>query len=285
YLATHADGTRAAVKVLHGELALDPSAVERFQREIRTITRIDHPNIVTIYEQGRLPDGRPFFAMELLDGTNLRRLLQTEGRLSAIEAFEILEQVCAALDRAHQIGIIHRDLKPENVIILENRSVKLVDFGLAKLVVNDPASPGLTTTRQVIGTLVAMAPEQLRCEPIDARTDIYALGALLYNMLTGVPPFRGSPDEVAQMHLETPPRPPSALVILPPAVDAVVLRCLEKAPAARFQSVIAFITAFRAAVFGQQAPTRARGGVGVLVRATASDESDDALADAAEALD
>src|SRR5262249_48349186 len=97
YLATHADGTRAAVKVLHGELALDPSAVERFQREIRTITRIDHPNIVTIYEQGRLPDGRPFFAMELLDGTNLRRLLQTEGRLSAIEAFEILEQVCAAL--------------------------------------------------------------------------------------------------------------------------------------------------------------------------------------------
>jgi serine/threonine-protein kinase len=286
YHATHdGDGKPVAVKVLHRYLATEPLAVERFLREVHTVNLIKHPNIIAIAELGRMPDERPFFAMELLEGLNLRRLLQIEGRMAPVEAYEIVEQVCAALEAAHAVGVVHRDLKAENVIVDSARCVKLVDFGIAKLLAPDANAPGLTTTRQVLGTLIAMAPEQLRCEAIDARTDIYALGVLVYNMLTGVPPFRGSAEDVARMHLESPPRPPSALVLLPPAIDAVVLRCLEKDAGARYPTVPAFLVAFRAAVFGEEAPTRARTGVGVLVRATPSDESDDALADAALALD
>jgi serine/threonine-protein kinase len=287
YLATReGDERRAALKVLNAELATDPLSVERFLREVRTVDRLKHPHIVEIYETGRLPDERPWFAMELLEGQNLRRALQVEGRLSPVETYEILEQVCAALEAAHALGVVHRDLKAENVIIDLHRCVKLVDFGVAKLLEPDENSPGLTTTRQVIGTLSAMAPEQIRSERVDQRTDIYALGALAFNLLTGVHLFRGSPETIARMHLETPPRPPSTLVPLSPLIDTAILRCLEKDPAARFQSVGAFLAALRQAVFGEDVPTRGRVGLGVLVRASASDPGDeDLLAEAVVALD
>jgi serine/threonine-protein kinase len=150
----------------------------------------------------------------------------------------------------------------------------------------DPTSPGLTTTHQWLGTLSTMAPEQIRCLDIDARTDIYGLGMLLYVLLTGVYPFRGPAEELARQHLETPPRPPSALVSCSPAVDAAVLRCLEKEPRARFPSVEAVLAAFRDAVFGDESPRQARMAVGLLVHtAAADDEDDEALAEATLALD
>jgi serine/threonine-protein kinase len=286
YMAEHREDKRlAAVKVLHRFLAADAHSVERFMREVRAVDRIQHPAIVDVYEVGRLPDERPFFVMELLAGINLRRLLQREGRLSPIEAYEILEQVCGALEAAHAAGIVHRDVKPENVIVGSDRNIKLVDFGVAKLTETDPSAPGLTTTQQVLGTLVAMAPEQIRCQKIDQRTDIYGLGTLLYNMLTGVYPFRGPPEELMRMHLETPPRPPSSLTLLSPAIDAVVLRCLEKDPAARYPTAGAVLAAFRAAVFGEAAPLLVRTGLGLLVRTAPAADDEDALADAALALD
>jgi eukaryotic-like serine/threonine-protein kinase len=224
--------------------------------------------------------------MELLQGSNLRDTLAAEGRMSVIETFAIAEQLCAALTAAHAAGVIHRDLKAENVLVGYDRRVVLVDFGLAKLLEPDPGMPGLTTTQQILGTLVTMAPEQIRGGAVDQRTDIYGLGVLIYNMLTGTVPFRGAAEEIMRLHLECPPRPPSAVVNLPAAIDDVVLRCLEKDPNARFPTVAAFLEAFRAAAFGTQAPTRQRNGIGLLVHAVAEDGADeDALTDAALALD
>jgi len=287
YLATHdATGQRAAVKVLHRHLSSDPRAVERFLREVRVVDAIKHPSIVAIFDLGTLSDGRPYFAMELLEGQNLRRLLQQQGRLSPVEAHEILEQIAGALGAAHAAGLVHRDVKLENVILARGRSLRLVDFGIAKLLEPDPSQPGLTSTHQMLGTLASIAPEQILFRPVDPRTDIYALGVLLYNLLTGDYPFRGSQEELLRMHLESTPPPPSALTPLSPAIDAVVLRCLEKEPAARFPDVAAALAAFRTAVFGDATATDARTGIGVLVHAAAADEDDeDALADAADALD
>src|SRR5262249_39384275 len=172
------------------------------------------------------------------------------------------------------------------VLLGHDRRVVLVDFGLAKLIEPDPSMPSLTTTQEMLGTLVTMAPEQIRAQAVDQRTDIYGLGVLVYNMLTGATPFHGQPEEIIRLHRECPPRPPSTLVSLPAAVDEVVLRCLEKDPAARFPTVLAFLEAFRAASFGGQPPTRSRTGIGVLVAVAApGDADDDARADAALALD
>jgi serine/threonine-protein kinase len=285
YSATRDEGSRAAIKVLHRALLGAPHGVDRFLREAHALNKIKHPAIVEILEIGRVPDGRPYYAMELLHGVNLRRLLQREGRLSPIESYEIVEQVCAALGAAHAVGIVHRDVKPENVIVTSDRNVRLVDFGVAKLLEPDPGAPGLTTTQQVIGTPVAMAPEQILCLAVDQRTDIYGLGTLVYNMLTGVYPFRGKADDIARMHVETPPRPPSSVTALSLEIDAVVLRCLEKDPRARYPTVAAFLAAFRGAIFGDSTPTRARTGIALLVRATAADENDDdALTEAPMAL-
>jgi eukaryotic-like serine/threonine-protein kinase len=288
YLATRAsDGARAAVKVLHRYLAAEPSGVERFLREVRAVTRIRHPSIIEVHEVGQLAGGRPYFAMELLDGMNLRRLLQLQGRLSPVECHEVLQHVCAALGAAHAAGIVHRDVKAENIVMCDDRRVKLLDFGIAKLLEPDPGAPGLTTTQQLIGTPVAMAPEQLRCLPVDQRTDVYGVGVLAYHMLTGAYPFRGDAEAVARMHLESPPRPPSSQVLLPPALDAVVLRCLEKQPGARYPTAEAVAQAFREALFGAELPTRSRGAVALLVRADAPEglEDDEALEAAAAALD
>jgi len=250
-------GRRAAVKVLRRELAGSPQMVARFLREALAVNKIKHPNIVDIYEFGELPDGRPFYVMELLEGTDLRRVLHSRGRLPPGEALEYLQPVCSALEAAHAHGIVHRDLKTSNIFVVEAaangephaRVVKLLDFGIAKLLHPDPAEAGLTMVGTRLGTSYTMAPEQIRGEAIDTRTDIYALGVVLYHLLTGQYPFRApSMGDIEKQHLEVPAPRPSNLAPVSPALDAVVLRSMEKQADRRFPSARAFCEALRQAV-------------------------------------
>lgn len=261
YEAQHAMlGRKAAVKILRRELAADTRMVARFIREARAVNMIRHPNIVDIFEFGELPDGRPYYIMELLEGNNLRAMIQSQGRLSPVEALEVLEPVCAAVLAAHEMGVVHRDLKSSNIVVNrtdEGLVVKLLDFGVAKLMQPEVGERGLTTEGTLIGSSLAMSPEQVRCTPVDHRSDIYALGILLYQMLTGSYPFWSDHEpELLRMHLEDPPPRPSNSAPVSPAVDAVVLKSLEKHPDDRYQDVKELLEAFRdaAGAGGAQAP-------------------------------
>ncbi|MEP6653604.1 MAG: serine/threonine-protein kinase [Myxococcales bacterium] len=290
-------GRRAAVKVLRRELASSPQMVARFLREALAVNLIKHPNIVDIYEFGELPDGRPFYVMELLDGTDLRSMLTTRGRFNATEVVHILTPVCSALDAAHAQGIVHRDLKASNIHIEQRGSeqiVKLLDFGIAKLVHPDAGDVGLTVAGARLGTSYTMAPEQIRGGTIDARTDVYALGVVLYHLLTGQYPFRGEQmTDIERLHLESPPPRPSQSAPVTPAVDAVVLRAMEKQPERRYATAKAFITALRDAV-GIARPTQAVPAVAARAMAifvelrtadTADADSDELLDDVSAVLD
>ncbi|MDI1451976.1 serine/threonine-protein kinase [Polyangium sp. 6x1] len=252
YRARHrAFGGRVAIKVMHPALVALPRMAERFVREVEVILRLHHPNIVEVHELGTLDDGTPYYVMDYLEGTTVRNYLGTRGRLTPEEALSILEPVCAALAAAHADGIVHRDVKASNIMICEGppRTVKLLDFGIAKLLAPEPGRAGLTSIGQQLGTPSIMAPEQILCGPIDARTDIYALGALLHVLLTGRPPFESSAHEgLVEQHLAAPPPRPSQRAPVSPALDAIVLRCLDKKPDRRFESVDAFLDALREAL-------------------------------------
>ena len=291
YHARHrATGRPAAVKVLHGALALVPKMVERFSREVEMVNLLRHPGIVEIYEVGALPDHRPFFVMEYVEGRTLSTLLEEGGRLSPAEALDLLEPTCAALAAAHEAGIVHRDVKASNIMITDDEppAVKLLDFGIAKLVGPRAGPTGLTSEGRQVGTLSIMAPEQLLGGLVDARVDIYALGVLLYRLLTGRLPFDGkSPLVLAQQHLEEPAPRPSRRTPLAPALDAIVLRCLEKRPERRYDTVKDFLVALRRAAGGPgrrresapEVPARAVG-VHLEIRVQgARAELDDALDD------
>jgi eukaryotic-like serine/threonine-protein kinase len=242
---------RVALKVLHANLASQPKMVERFLREVELVRRLRHPNIIEIEEIGVFPSGRPFFAMEYIEGRTLGALLRDEGRLSPVEALDVLEPVCAALAAAHASGIIHRDVKASNILVsyTEPRSIKLLDFGIAKLATPDADFRSLTSVGRSIGTPSIMAPEQLLGEPIDARVDVYALGILLYRLLTGRLPFDArSLGELVRQHIEEPAPRPSHRTPIAPALDAIVLRCLEKDPERRFDSVTSFIESLQKAL-------------------------------------
>ena len=244
-------GRRAAIKVLHSHLATQGEMLQRFVREARIVNQIRHPNIVDVYDFGTLPDGSPYYVMELLGGITLSAALQVNGRFSSTRALAYLEPVCGALEAAHKAGVVHRDLKASNIAVVEDGEVprvKLLDFGIAKLTPPDGGS-GITVAGQRLGTPFAMAPEQIRGTTVDSRTDIYALGVLLYQMLTGEYPFRSQDDlEVERMHLSTPPPRPSQLAPVTPAVDAVVMRAMEKDPERRFQDVGQFLESLKEAV-------------------------------------
>jgi serine/threonine-protein kinase len=259
-------GRRAAVKVLHAHLADQGEMLQRFVREARIVNQIHHPNVVDIYDFGMMPDGSPYFVMELLEGRTLSQLIHERGRMAAERALAYLEPVCAALEAAHRAGIVHRDLKASNVMVVddgERPRVKLLDFGIAKVIEPEGGGggggqEGLTVAGQRLGTAYAMAPEQLRNSAISPATDVYALGVLLYQLVTGQYPFHSKDRlELERLHLEAPPPRASATAPVSPMVDAVVLRCLEKEAERRYQNTGAFLTALREAVAspGAAAPT------------------------------
>jgi hypothetical protein len=291
YRAEHAvTGEARALKVLHAELATTAQAVLRFEREVEAIQRVPHPNVIAIESVGRLPDGRPYFVMELLRGVDLSAHLAAVGRLSPIEARAILEPLASALDAVHARGIIHRDLKPSNVFLDErgpSRRVVLLDFGVVKLL--DERGPGLTASFQMVGTPAFMTPEQIRGLPADVQTDVYALGTLLYCMLTGKPPFTASQDVVlSQLQLHVRPPRPSSRAPVDPALDDVVLRAMSKDPARRHASAGALLDDFRKAIGAVAPPAERRTAavyVGVRGDEAALDEADEGfLADLDAAL-
>lgn len=253
YRAQHKQlGTRVAVKVLRSEMAAHPTMLTRFVREAEAINKIGHPGIVQIYEFGNTPEGRPYYAMELLEGVDLRKLLKAHGRFTAAEVLELMEPVCAAVQAAHDAGFIHRDIKANNIAISERdgkRVVKLLDFGIAKLMHGESSVQGLTEPGAMLGSPHSMAPEQIRAEPLDARADVYALGVLIFQLLTAQYPFYAlEPGQVALMHLQSPAPRPSSLAPVSTELDSIVLRCLEKRRERRFASVSELLEALRRAV-------------------------------------
>jgi serine/threonine protein kinase len=267
-------GREVAIKVLHSYLVSSEDAVSRFEREISVITRMRHPNIVELIDFGRLDDGRPYLVTEFLRGTDLDTYIETHGALPPEAARNILEQLCAALATAHAEKIVHRDVKASNVVLSERDGqmrVVLVDFGVAKLL--DDSSPGLTVSNVLVGSLACLSPEQIRNRPVDARTDVYALGSLAYHMLTGEPPFAyASVTEIINLHLDRDPAVPSSICALPAALDAVVMKALRKAPEERFADPRAFIEAFRRAIAGaapmaEEATMRRMFALGIFVEA------------------
>src|SRR5262249_10316438 len=235
YRATHVQmENTVAVKVLHSDLASDQVAVERFRREARAAAQIRHPNAVAVTDFGvTRKAGTAYLVMEFLEGGDLRRKIKREKRLDCAEAIVIMSQTCAALNAAHEKGIIHRDLKPDNIWLLESTNpyaqVKVLDFGIAKLKATAEAS-NLTQKGMIVGTPYYMSPEHCRSEELDPRSDIYSLGIILYEMLTGKVPFEGSsPLQVMYKHNTERPKPLSQLSPdIPPQIEKVVLRALEK---------------------------------------------------------
>jgi serine/threonine-protein kinase len=246
------DDTIVAIKVLHLELIRSVDALTRFQRELDAIERLHHPNVVRGLGHGTLDDGRPYLVLEYVEGPSLREVLHERGALAPAEMLSILEPLCDALNAAHDAGLVHRDVKASNVILARaGGAVRpvLLDFGLVKLV--DQVGPGLTSSRSMLGTPAAMAPEQMRGQPVDPRTDIYALGLLAFHMLTGQPAFGGAPG-VVQSYLQVHgPRPrPSSKVDIDPAIDEPIARALAPEPGARFRNARSFGEALRAVIHG-----------------------------------
>ena len=229
-------GRDVAVKVLRADLAREPSFQGRFRREAQAAASLNAPHVVSVFDTGEDASGVPFIVMEYVEGRTLRDVLRTEGRLLPQRALEVAADICSALDAAHAAGIVHRDIKPANVMLTPAGEVKVMDFGIARAVAD--SSSTVTQTSSVIGTAAYLSPEQARGEHVDERSDIYSTGCLLYELVTGAPPFVGdSPVAVAYQHVREDPAPPSAYDdTLPRSVDAVVLKAMAKNPANRYQS-------------------------------------------------
>src|SRR5690348_6212440 len=227
-----------AVKVLRADLARDPSFYLRFRRDAQNAAALNHPAIVAVYDTGEAETATgplPYIVMEYVDGVTLRDIVHTEGPMPTKRAIEVIADACQALNFSHQHGIIHRDVKPANIMISKAGAVKVMDFGIARALAD---ANSVTQTAAVIGTAQYLSPEQARGEKVDARSDVYSLGCVLYEILTGEPPFVGdSPVAVAYQHVREDPVPPSQRHdAIAPELDAVVLKALAKNPDNRYQS-------------------------------------------------
>src|SRR5205809_724594 len=256
YKATHVMLNKTvAVKLINAEIVSSPEVVRRFQREARAATTLNHPNITGVYDLGQTADGTLYIAMEFIDGPSLKSVLTKEGPMAPARIVSLMWQVSAALAVAHRHSIVHRDLKPHNIMLTRDdhgREVaKLVDFGIAKTF--DEATQ-LTQTGFVVGTPQYMAPEQAEGKPVDGRSDIYSLGVILYEMLSGDVPFNDpSTPMILIKHIKDAPVPPSVKnpdAHVSPELEGIAMRCLQKDPAARFQTAAEFGNALNSVPLG-----------------------------------
>jgi serine/threonine-protein kinase len=233
-------GRDVAIKMLRTDLARDDTFQLRFRREAQNAASLNHPAIVAVYdtgeERGATGESLPYIVMEFVNGRTLKEVLAAEGRLMPRRALEITAEIAAALDFSHRHGIIHRDIKPGNVMLTQTGQVKVMDFGIARALASGAST--MTQTSAVIGTAQYLSPEQARGESVDARSDVYATGCVLYELLCGQPPFVGdSPVSVAYQHVREDAKPPSLINRdVSPAIDAIVLKALAKNPQNRYQS-------------------------------------------------
>ena len=265
YQAEHAlTGRGFAVKVRRSELGERPKQVERFVREATTTARIEHENVVDIIDVGRTEDGLLYFAMELLRGETLEETLVREGRLPWRRVRAIALQICGGLRAAHDRGIVHRDLKPANIYRVRRGgdpdTIKILDFGIAKLLDDDAhGSGGLTSNYEVLGTPLYMSPEQTAADPVDRRTDIYAVGVMMFEMLTGQRPYRGDThvELISKILIGQVPRMSSVApdADIPESIELIVATALAKDPGLRYQDMNAMMRAI-SAIGGEQSPTR-----------------------------
>src|SRR5688500_12664287 len=248
-------GREVAVKVLRQDLARDPSFQVRFRREAQAAASLNHPAIVAVYDTGedRTATGAtPYIVMEYVEGDTLRDVLRREGPLPPERAMALAADICGALDFSHRNGIVHRDVKPGNVMITPQGTVKVMDFGIARAVSDSAAT--MTSTAAVIGTAQYLSPEQARGEGVDARSDVYSMGCMLYELVTGAPPFTGdSPVSVAYQHVREDPRLPSSInPRIPAELDAILLKAMSKNPANRYQSAADMRSDLLRALAGQR---------------------------------
>jgi serine/threonine protein kinase len=233
-------GKQVAIKILQG--AQNPSVVSRFVLEAKAVNEIRHDNLIDILDFDQLEEGNPYIVMEYLEGRTLSDAIQ-EGPFPLAQVGHIVLQLCSALSAAHQKGIVHRDLKGDNIFLINRANqqnfVKVLDFGIAKLMDTSEENKHRTEANALLGTPLYMAPEQITGQPIDARTDIYTLGVLLYQMVTGYPPFNDqSPMVLLAMHVTATPPPPSQFApYIPPTLETAILRCLQKNPDDRYPSM------------------------------------------------
>jgi serine/threonine protein kinase len=265
YKAEQPDMNRfVAVKILHPRYAGRQDLVARFRREARAMSQLSHPNTARVFLYGVLEDGSCYFVMEHLVGKNLAQVVRSEGPMDPARAIRIMTQACGALEEAHHAGIVHRDLKPENIFLTSQGGItdfpKVLDFGLAKVTEKQmrPGSLVLTREGMVFGTPEFMSPEQARGKTLDARSDIYSLGIIFYELLTGKLPFEAKHSiEYIQLHVSTAPAPMSQRVpglTFPPALDAAVARALAKDPDHRYPSAMAFASALQEALTPSSKP-------------------------------
>ena len=244
-----------AIKELVPEFATDPSFVERFRREAQAAANLAHPNIVGVYDWGT-QDGTYFIVMEYIDGPSLSQVIRRDGPLHPRRAMELASEVAGALGFAHSRGVVHRDVKPGNVLLTGSGQSKVTDFGIARAL----SSPDedLTQAGSVMGTATYFSPEQAQGQPVDPRSDLYSLGVVLYEMVTGRAPFTGdSPLAIAYKHVQDQPAPPSSIIPdLPVGVDAIVMKLLSKRPDDRYASAedlrADIRLSFEEAVFGAE---------------------------------
>lgn len=252
-------GRTVAIKILRSDLARDPSFQVRFRREAQAAASLNHPAIVAVYdtgedtitESGGAVSHVPFIVMEYVEGHTVRDVLQGGNAVPIEEALEITAGILSALEYSHNAGIVHRDIKPANVMLTPTGAVKVMDFGIARALADSAAT--MTQTQAVIGTAQYLSPEQARGDKVDTRSDLYSTGCLLYELLTGKPPFTGdSPVAVAYQHVREAPKPPSTVATdVPPILDAITLKALEKDREDRYSTAAEFRSAIEAAARGE----------------------------------